>query len=64
MHDVMQVLGKRIVTMIGASLTRQTHAAMQCALESVVPGGRRSHELQWRQWAGAPSLSTIEAATM
>lgn len=50
MHDVMQVLGKRIVTMIGASLTRQTHAAMQCALESVVPGGRRAHELQWRQW--------------
>ena len=48
MVDVMGLLGKRRVTMIGASLVRQSLGAMQCQLESA--SLRRSHELQWRHW--------------
>ena len=48
MGDMMNLLGKRNVTIIGASLMRQTLGAMQCALETF--GLRRHHELQWRHW--------------
>ena len=46
--DVMSLLGERTVTMIGASLVRQTLGAVQCQLEA--GNLRRKHELQWRQW--------------
>ena len=44
MADVMSLLGKRVVTMIGASIVRQTLAAMQCALESQTAGGRHQRQ--------------------
>lgn len=46
--DVMALLEKRRVTMIGASLVRQTLGALQCQLEA--GSLRRAHELQWRSW--------------
>lgn len=42
------LLGRRVVTMVGASLVRATVSAMQCSLEGA--GLRREHELQWRNW--------------
>ena len=48
MKDVMNVLGRRVVTLVGASVMRATFGALQCALESA--GLRREHELQWTRW--------------
>jgi hypothetical protein len=51
MSDVMRLLGSRRVAMVGASLVRQLHGALQCALAGA--GLRRDHELQWRHWGWA-----------
>lgn len=51
MDDVMRTLGRRNVTLVGASVMRQTFIAMQCALETY--GLRKRHELQWRHWGWA-----------
>ena len=51
MGDVMRMLGPRNVTLVGASIMRQTFGAVNCALET--HGLRRNHELQWRHWGWA-----------
>ena len=59
--DIMEILGSRHVTMVGASLVRQALGAMQCQLEAA--GLRRRHELQWRHWGWSTFASDNRGCT-
>ena len=63
-RDVLSVLGRRRVTMVGASITRATVAAIQCAMTSYgLRAGRETQFLTWG-WAQGRTWCTPTPCTL